>query len=128
MRLYDWQKSCLRSWKDNGFRGIAHVVTGAGKTVMALHAVRLLEKSCPFPIRVRIVVPTISLARQWRLAMLRQLPGCAQGIGYPGQWGGSRKDGPDRMRILRLSGRPLLSGAHTAGSLFCFSPAAGGEG
>lgn len=112
MKLYDWQKGCLRAWKENGFRGIAHVVTGGGKTVMALYAARLLEKSCPFPLRVRVVVPTISLARQWRSAMLRHLPACACGSESPGQWGGGRKDSPDTRYMVYVvnSARDALAG------------------
>ena len=63
MELYPWQQDCLKTWRDNDFRGIVHVVTGAGKTVMAMAAIRLLQESQPFPIQVRVVVPTASLQR-----------------------------------------------------------------
>ena len=44
VRLYAWQKECIRAWRDNDFHGIVNVVTGAGKTIMALYGARLLEK------------------------------------------------------------------------------------
>ncbi len=112
MRFYSWQKTCLRAWKNNHFHGIVHVVTGAGKTVMALGAVRLLQKLCPFPICVRVVVPTTSLARQWTASMRRFLPDCRSGKQIPGQYGGGRKDRPDRPYMVYVvnSAREALSG------------------
>lgn len=110
MRLYPWQKNCLKEWRDNEFHGIVHVVTGAGKTVMALGAIRLLQKSCSFPICVRVVVPTASLARQWTAAMRRFLPDCASGVCRPGQYGGGRKDRADRRYMVYVvnSAREVL--------------------
>ena len=120
MELYPWQRDCLKAWRDNDFRGIVHVVTGAGKTVMAMAAIRLLQESQPFPIQVRVVVPTASLARQWITAMKRFLPDCsgsgggsASGSGgeIPGQYGGVRKDSPDRRYMVYVvnSARDVIS-------------------
>ena len=120
MELYPWQQDCLKTWRDNDFRGIVHVVTGAGKTVMAMAAIRLLQESQPFPIQVRVVVPTASLARQWITAMKRFLPDCsgsgggsASGSGgeIPGQYGGVRKDSPDRRYMVYVvnSARDVIS-------------------
>ena len=47
MQLYDWQKKCLRAWEKNDRIGIARVVTGAGKTVLALEAVRRMREQFP---------------------------------------------------------------------------------
>lgn len=44
MRLYDWKAECLKNRDKNRFRGIANVVTGAGKTVLALAAIQRLEE------------------------------------------------------------------------------------
>ena len=68
MKLYRWQEECLDAWKSNGMRGIVHVVTGAGKTVFALAAIRKAREVFP-DLSVRIVVPTIPLARQWEQAL-----------------------------------------------------------
>lgn len=65
MELYAWQKECLKKWEENGYRGIADVVTGAGKTVVALEGTSLLAEKYPGCLRVRIVTPTVSLAEQW---------------------------------------------------------------
>ena len=41
--LFKWQRDCLQKWFDNGCRGIVNVVTGAGKTVLALAAAHNLR-------------------------------------------------------------------------------------
>ena len=73
--LYPWQKECLSCWSDNQYHGIVNVITGGGKTVLALSAIELLERklrpskqSCP--LRIKIVVPTASLMAQWKSAIL----------------------------------------------------------
>lgn len=69
-RLYPWQEECLSCWESAGYHGIISVVTGAGKTYFALNAAKHLITHETMPLRVRIVVPTISLAYQWRKAIL----------------------------------------------------------
>ena len=71
-RLYNWQRDCLNKWKQNSCHGIVNVTTGAGKTILAIEAIKLLKKNSP-NLRVRIVVPTIALVKQWRNSLLRQL-------------------------------------------------------
>lgn len=95
MQLYPWQKECLRAWEKNGRRGIAHVVTGAGKTVLALEAIRRMRERYP-ETSIRIVTPSIPLAHQWKSALLQDAS-CAQA--RPGVLGGGRRDDPD-ARIL----------------------------
>ena len=68
--LYPWQEECLRKWEENSYRGIVNVVTGAGKTVLALAAVDLLRKKFP-DLKVKVVVPTLPLAAQWRGELYR---------------------------------------------------------
>ena len=43
MKLYSWQRSCIKKWKENGYRGIVNVVTGAGKTAAGLSLMSLLS-------------------------------------------------------------------------------------
>ena len=65
--LHTWQTRCLERWSENGFRGIAGVATGAGKTILALAAVcRLSERFPDMALKVKIIVPKIFLANQWR--------------------------------------------------------------
>ena len=70
MKLYAWQQECLKAWENNHCRGIAHVITGAGKTVMALEAIRSFRARYRHA-SIRVVVPTIPLAHQWESALLR---------------------------------------------------------
>ena len=84
MKLYRWQQECLQAWSTARYRGIAHVVTGAGKTFLALNAMDLYLSRFP-DARIRIVVPTIPLAQQWQLALLHHVKDPAL---RPGFWGG----------------------------------------
>lgn len=105
MHLYAWQKECIRAWRDNDFHGIVNVVTGAGKTIMALYGARLLEKhlqsaSPAASLRVKVVVPTFPLAAQWEAAMMKYLPGCGAFHPRPGFHCGERKDNPGRRYMI----------------------------
>ena len=66
--LYDWQENCLRAWQRNGCRGIVNVITGAGKTRVALEAFSLL-RSRKDRVRCFVVVATLPLAKQWKQAI-----------------------------------------------------------
>lgn len=98
MDLYRWQRECLRAWQDNGFRGIVHVSTGAGKTVLALAAIRALREQWPY-LEVKVVVPTLALARQWSAALTRSAP---SGEWRPGFFGGGRRDESDRRAMIYI--------------------------
>ena len=67
MELYQWQKDAVNAWIEQDTRGIADVITGAGKTVLALACAQYLRNR--YPVRVRIVVPTVPLALQWKQAI-----------------------------------------------------------
>lgn len=89
INLYSWQTECLRIWKKNHCRGCVDVVTGAGKTVLALAATSDLKQAYP-ALHVFILVPTVALATQWKKAILHALPrGFFNRIG---QFGGGRYD------------------------------------
>ena len=64
MELAAWQKSARDSWFAAGRRGTVKVVTGAGKTIVALAIAEQLQQEDP-DLRVAIVVPTIVLMNQW---------------------------------------------------------------
>ena len=74
MELYDWQKECLNTWRENRDRGIINVITGAGKTVLALAAMQDLFQRFPNT-QIKIVVPTITLAKQWKNSSILLLVG-----------------------------------------------------
>ena len=107
MQLYRWQRDCLNTWTDNGFRGIVHAVTGSGKTVLALSAIDLLRARFP-DLRVKVVTPTVALAQQWKSALLRHAP--TEEL-RPGFFGGGVRDDPDKPVMLYVvnSARDSLS-------------------
>ncbi len=98
MKLYRWQQECLERWSENGCRGIVNAVTGAGKTELALAAIEHLRARQP-RLRVKIVVPTIPLARQWETALRRRAPTEEY---RPGFFGGGSRDDPDRAVMLYI--------------------------
>ena len=87
--LYKWQQECLDQWIHNNYHGIVDVTTGAGKTYFSCAAILHLRKIYP-RLRIRIVVPTIMLARQWRNTLL------ADAVTSIGMQNGQHKDDPDR--------------------------------
>ncbi len=108
MQLYDWQRECLRAWEKNEYRGIVNVVTGAGKTVFAIAALASLERKYP-NLQVKVVVPTIPLARQWKEILLHRAPSEEW---RPGFFGGGVQDDPSRRVMIYIvnSARAALSG------------------
>jgi superfamily II DNA or RNA helicase len=81
LALRDWQQQCVEAWFANGHKGIVKVVTGAGKTVLALAiAERLQHQSSA--LRVAVVVPTMVLQDQWyeELKSRSNLPPAAIGL------------------------------------------------
>jgi superfamily II DNA or RNA helicase len=82
IQLHEWQRSCISAWMENDRRGIIKVVTGAGKTVLALAIIQELQRDCAPQLRVAVVVPTIILLQQWRDEILERgnLPASAIGI------------------------------------------------
>ena len=88
--LWPWQRECAEKWLTNGYRGTAKIVTGAGKTIFALHLMERLQREVDPDLHVAVIVPTIVLMRQWCDALHRfsNLPGSAIG-----RMGGGYKDG-----------------------------------
>lgn len=98
--LYDWQVEAIETWFDDGStrseRGIAQVVTGAGKTVMALGAIDEWLTKHPDGI-VTVVVPTKVLMHQWLRELIDKLNVPSSDIGWAG---GGHKDHHGDRRIL----------------------------
>lgn len=55
----DYQAGAVAAWKAAGRRGVVVLPTGAGKTVVALHAIEDARRS------TLVVVPTLDLLHQW---------------------------------------------------------------
>jgi len=61
IELYKWQKEAKKRWWENNGRGIVKVVTGAGKTILALSLISDLYKSEAYKsggLRTAIIAPT----------------------------------------------------------------------
>ncbi len=65
--LRDYQEDALHRWFGSKSRGVIVLPTGAGKTLVALEAIRLLKST------TLIVVPTLDLINQWREALHQHL-------------------------------------------------------
>lgn len=110
---YTWQIDAAQAWEQNGGRGIMQVVTGAGKTLLAVFLyARLLERAertGEAPVLL-VIVPRIELARQWDREIRRLLD--LQNLSL-GQYHSLSKCLPARQDILittQDSGRRLIPG------------------
>jgi superfamily II DNA or RNA helicase len=95
--LAPWQNEATGAWFAARGHGMIKVVTGAGKTIVALAIAERLQRSDP-ELRVAIVVPTIVLMEQWHrtLKARSNLPDAS--VGRLG--GGYSDDFSDSRRIL----------------------------
>ena len=69
---HGWQQQCATKWIKKG-RGTVKVVTGGGKTLLALMIMEVLQNTVDPNLRVVIVVPTIVLMHQWHDAILEHV-------------------------------------------------------
>ena len=76
-----YQREAVRHWLEAEGRGVVVLPTGAGKTVVAMIAMETIGA------RTLIVVPTIELLQQWRVALIERLGLPAESVGVIG--GGS---------------------------------------
>ena len=60
-----WQQECIAKWRMKKGRGTVKVVTGAGKTLLALFIAELLQNTEDRDLHVAVIVPTIVLLHQW---------------------------------------------------------------
>lgn len=65
MNLYEWQQQAVNEFLNNGKQGIIIGVTGSGKTVCALEAIKQVGE------KTLIVVPTIPLLNQWKKELVK---------------------------------------------------------
>lgn len=106
-KLYEWQENCLKRWFANNGRGMVQAATGAGKTRLALTAVKRLEEKLEQELLVRIVVPNGGLMRQWE-RVLREFLAGDEGEGmHPedyreqiGLCGGGQKSSADHKYMI----------------------------
>ncbi|MEO0853439.1 MAG: DEAD/DEAH box helicase family protein, partial [Cyanobacteria bacterium J06648_11] len=101
---YPHQKEALSAWQESGHRGVVVLPTAAGKTYLALLAVRATQQS------VLICVPTLDLMHQWYERLLAAFPNAEVGL----LGGGSR----DRSPILVSTYDSAAIHAETLGNQF----------
>ncbi len=96
IELYPWQEDCIEAWFNNKC-GTIKVVTGAGKTILALAIIEQLQKQ-EQNLHVAIVVPTIVLMNQWKEEILSRSNLPEDAIGF---LGGGNSDSFDKgKRVL----------------------------
>ncbi len=96
--LHSWQNECKDKWFACNRRGVVKVVTGAGKTILALAIAEDLQNNHDQGLRIAIVVPTIVLMDQWYDAFAKHSNLPPKAIGRLG--GGNRDDFGNDRRIL----------------------------
>ncbi len=97
VQLYPWQIECIEQWKAHGGKGIVQVVTGAGKTQLAVSLARELERRPSVgAIRVKIIVPKTFMVGQWTDVLVHN------GVDRAsiGAWYGQQKDEPTRPYMI----------------------------
>jgi len=85
-----WQHQCIANWRKKKGRGTVKVVTGAGKTLLALFIAELVQNTEDKNLHLVIIVPTIVLMQQWYDAILVHGNIPAEAIG---RLGGGRDEG-----------------------------------
>ncbi len=76
--LRDWQLQALRAWAANQYQGVIEAVTGAGKTMVGIHAI---HRAVVHGGSALVLVPTVDLAFQWQAALVQWLgEGCGAGV------------------------------------------------
>ncbi|MDQ3972028.1 MAG: DEAD/DEAH box helicase family protein [Thermoproteota archaeon] len=68
LALREYQQKALESWTEAGKRGCVVLPTGAGKTVIGIKAIELVNSASI------VVVPTIDLMDQWTSVLSKYLP------------------------------------------------------
>ena len=102
LSLRDWQVDAFAKWAAAGCVGVVEAVTGAGKTRLAIAAVRacLAQEG-----RALVLVPTLDLLGQWRSQLRELVPGTRVG-----QLGGGQADDLHEHHVV-------IATPHSAASL-----------
>ncbi|HKL58413.1 MAG TPA: DEAD/DEAH box helicase [Sphaerochaeta sp.] len=118
LKLYPWQKECLQAWQQNQSRGIIQVVTGGGKTILALSAAQRLQESLEGKLQVKIIVPKQFMVAQWTASLLDYKETFGIEKGEIGNYSGLNKDNPNKRYMIYVinSARYKLS-VHIAENL-----------
>lgn len=93
--LYEWQEDFVNRWMKEK-NGIVEVVTGAGKTHMAMSVMERMKREFS-DLKVTIIVPTIVLLEQWYQNLVYKLQISPEEIGLRG---GGYKDNFEGKNVL----------------------------
>ena len=94
-----WQKHALGQWKQ-GMRGVASVVTGGGKTILAFLCMHEFWKRNEHG-RIVILVPTVTLLDQWYVSLREDFGIPAEAIAcFSNQ---DKPDGPCVVNVLVIN-------------------------
>ncbi len=96
VKRYAWQEECIGIWLTKGI-GTVKVVTGGGKTILALAIIEVVQNRLHTELRVVIIVPTIVLMHQWYDVLLEHGNIPPEQIG---RLGGGNTDDFDGKRVL----------------------------
>jgi superfamily II DNA or RNA helicase len=77
-RLFQWQERAIDAWERANRRGIVEGMTGTGKTILAIKAVKRLQAQGQ-RVSPLIVVPTVALLDQWCTRLRKDFPDCPIG-------------------------------------------------
>ena len=115
--LHDWQSRCVDNWFAAGKRGVIKVVTGAGKTILALAIIERLQQTAMSDLRVAIVVPTVVLLDQWHAEILKlsNLPKSAIGFIGAGQSDSFGADTRIIIAVLNSASKKLAQDVQDSG-------------
>lgn len=72
-RLFQWQERALNAWEAHKRRGIVEGMTGTGKTMVAIKAIKRLQQAGVHASAL-IVVPSTALLDQWFANLKEQFP------------------------------------------------------
>jgi len=98
IQLHSWQIECKEKWFASNKQGVVKVVTGAGKTILALSIIQDIQNKLDPEVNVVIVVPTIVLMNQWYEAFINHSNLPPRIIGRLG--GGFKDNFADGKRVL----------------------------
>jgi len=106
--LLPWQSACLHAWEANNFRGIVNVVTGAGKTFLAIAAIERILEEFGDKLTVKIIVPKTFLMYQWHSGIQDELGFPRENIGF---FSGTHKSQVNKQIMLYVinSARDVLA-------------------
>ncbi|MGW9193080.1 DEAD/DEAH box helicase [Micromonospora chersina] len=116
--LAPWQTEAVGAWyrgdSAGPYRGTLEIVTGGGKTLIALACAALAATVDP-ELRIAVVVPTEALARQWQVALQRFTSLTSSEIGLLGAGKDEDFDGCRAIvAVLNTAAKRLPALAQTA--------------